>query len=740
MLFLLACTGPDTGSTDKPVDTADTSDTPVNAPPGAPVVTITAAEDGTLTCAGISTDAENDPLTYAFAWVAGSITLTTDVVTPDVAVRESEWTCTVIANDGMSDSAPGTASWTATGPVPGEYAFQPVMDVQFGSDMSVLPDGRLLVTTIIGDLVLLDPVAGAELGRVTVADWSDELLSLTVDPRFGDGTHDKAYTWTSQTCKLTQYDVTLDPFTVTNPLVVMDQPCAVNGGHSSGDLIFWSRETADPALYLAVGPFTDIEPQKDDDQAEGIIAVYIDPATGLPTPALPGSFTEPAAVAIGLRNPWRLIDCGAVLCTAEPGHNDIEEINLYAGPGQNFGAGEVEGPDSTHTYVDPVRYWEHHDPAFVEEDADGSGELRFVKVPMLGVRASGLGYGGRLEGVVLYGEFYDGWVRGLSIADDGTPGDDVPIANGRHIMAMAETPDGTIYALSFEGHLSKLIYRGDRPTVGNVGDPLSATTFADGGISFDVRFPLWSNGADKDRMIQVPTGTKIDVSQPNHWVYPVGTKIWKTFSMDRVRIETRLLTKTDDGWVAGVYLYDGDEAYLTDGRRQELHLTNGMYTVPSQATCAFCHAADGDDEWPIGPEPFQLGDPGLGRFRPIMEGGVPEVPTVTGDDFRGIRGVLHGNCAFCHSPGALASMISEVQLDFRYDADGLTAINERVNYYDGLTPYGPPTEYLIIPGDTDSSVMLDILENTDMPPAAVWRPDNDLIDGLTAWIDGMPVE
>ncbi len=730
MLFLLACTGPDIGTTDKTAA--------ANHAPSDPVVAITAAPDGALTCSALATDPDNDALAYTFAWSAGAISLTTEIVPPDVAVRAGEWTCTASANDGDKTSEPATATWIASGPVPGEYAFQPAIDVQFGTDLAALPNGQLLVSSISGDLILIDPAAGTELGRVTVSDWGDELLSLAVDPRFGDGTHDKVYTWTSQTCELMQFDVALDPFTVGNPMTVMNPACAPGGGHSSGDLVFWSHETAEPALYLAAGPFTDIEPQKDDDQAEGIIAMYIDPATGTPTPALPGAFAEPAAVAIGLRNPWRMIDCGAVLCASDPGYNDIEEINLYTGPGANFGAGEVEGPDSTGTYIDPIRYWEHHDPAFVENDADGSGELRFVKVPMLGVRASGLGYAGRLAGVLLYGEFYDGWVRGLSIADDGTPGEDVPIANARHVMAMAETPDGTIWALSFEGHLSKLIFRADRPTAGTVGEALSATSFPDGGVTFDVRFPLWSNGADKERMIQLPEGTKIDVSQPAHWVYPVGAKLWKTFAVDGVNIETRVLEKQEAGWVGGVYLYEGDDAYLTDGRRKDLQLTNGMYTVPSQATCAFCHASDGDKEWPIGPEPFQLGDAGLAKFRPLLDGAPPTVPTVTGDDFRGVRGVLHGNCAFCHQQGALSSMISEVQLDFRYDADGLTAVSERVNYYNGLTPYGPPTEYLIIPGDPDASVLLDILENTDMPPAAVWRPDTTLIDSLEVWIAGMP--
>ena len=44
------------------------------------------------------------------------------------------------------------------------------------------------------------------------------------------------------------------------------------------------------------------------------------------------------------------------------------------------------------------------------------------------------------------------------------------------------------------------------------------------------RNQLWADYATKQRWILLPPGTKIDATDPNEWVFPVGTKVWKEFS------------------------------------------------------------------------------------------------------------------------------------------------------------------------------------------------------------------
>src|SRR5690606_35012367 len=61
-------------------------------------------------------------------------------------------------------------------------------------------------------------------------------------------------------------------------------------------------------------------------------------------------------------------------------------------------------------------------------------------------------------------------------------------------------------------------------------------------VTFTPQYPLWSDGATKRRFLRLPPGTAIDASDPEHWVFPVGTRLWKEFAFER-RIETRYLER-----------------------------------------------------------------------------------------------------------------------------------------------------------------------------------------------------
>lgn len=94
-----------------------------------------------------------------------------------------------------------------------------------------------------------------------------------------------------------------------------------------------------------------------------------------------------------------------------------------------------------------------------------------------------------------------------------------------------------------------------------------ARTLADGIHSFAPAHPLWADGATKTRFISIPPGTKVDTSDLNHWVFPVGTKAWKEFRVGGRVVETRLLWKEREGagfdrWWAAAYVW------APDGRRR----------------------------------------------------------------------------------------------------------------------------------------------------------------------------
>ena len=104
--------------------------------------------------------------------------------------------------------------------------------------------------------------------------------------------------------------------------------------------------------------------------------------------------------------------------------------------------------------------------------------------------------------------------------------------------------------------------------------------------------PLWADTAGKDRWISLPPGTQIDATDPSEWIFPVGTKVWKEFSRDGKRIETRFFEKTQPGyWVRTTYAWNDDETEATSSAGGDIPLgtDGGTYHIPTPDECDQCH-------------------------------------------------------------------------------------------------------------------------------------------------------
>lgn len=122
---------------------------------------------------------------------------------------------------------------------------------------------------------------------------------------------------------------------------------------------------------------------------------------------------------------------------------------------------------------------------------------------------------------------------------------------------------------------------------------IAAKQIAPGVLSFSPQYPLWSDGARKQRWIALPPGTSVDASDSDAWVFPVGTRLWKEFAFDR-RIETRFLELTAAGWAFATYrwLDDESDAVLAAklGERAVYRLPDGVaYDLPARSDCRACH-------------------------------------------------------------------------------------------------------------------------------------------------------
>src|SRR5689334_15429895 len=121
---------------------------------------------------------------------------------------------------------------------------------------------------------------------------------------------------------------------------------------------------------------------------------------------------------------------------------------------------------------------------------------------------------------------------------------------------------------------------------------LATRELSPGVLPYTPQFPLWSDGAEKQRWILFPNGEPIDTSNMDEWVFPEGTKVWKQFSVEGVPIETRLLEKrgpTDADWLALAYVWDknGEDATAAPLGEIDSHLTD--HDVPAAGECLACH-------------------------------------------------------------------------------------------------------------------------------------------------------
>jgi hypothetical protein len=203
------------------------------------------------------------------------------------------------------------------------------------------------------------------------------------------------------------------------------------------------------------------------------------------------------------------------------------------------------------------------------------------------------------------------------------------------------------------------------------------------------QYPLWSDGATKERWIHLPAGTAIDASHADAWEFPVGTRLWKQFSFGGRPVETRLIERLPDGpdgpaWRYASYVWNADATDATlapaRGLPDAADVAFGLrHDIPGTTDCRACH--EGRATPVLGFSLLQLSpdrDPGAPHAEPVPPGGVdlrvlsargllrglparflarPPRIEATSATARAALGYLHANCGGCHNgEGPLAEL------------------------------------------------------------------------------------
>ena len=278
-------------------------------------------------------------------------------------------------------------------------------------------------------------------------------------------------------------------------------------------------------------------------------------------------------------------------------------------------------------------------------------------------------------------------------------------------------------------------------------------TLASGVQAYEVAYQLWSDAAAKRRWVSLPPGQQIDTTDMDHWKLPVGTKVWKEFSLGGTLLETRLIEHYGPGsedyfMAAFIWAADrSDAAIAIDGAND----VNGTaHDVPMASRCGDCHR--GEPGRYLGLSAIQLSHakPGvtLSSLRSanlLTQPPAADVP-VPGDAVTSAAlGLLHANCGHCHNPAGAAwhdtKMVLRLAVSERVPAQSelwTTLVGVPVRSWTNH----PPFTTLVVPGDAASSAMIARMmargSMDQMPPLATELPDTVGIAAVSAWIDGLP--
>ncbi len=284
-------------------------------------------------------------------------------------------------------------------------------------------------------------------------------------------------------------------------------------------------------------------------------------------------------------------------------------------------------------------------------------------------------------------------------------------------------------------------------------------TLGEGVHPYEPRFKLWTDGAEKKRWVSLPPDTQIDTSDMDFWQFPAGTKLWKEFSRDGVRVETRLIEKRSTGaWFTVAYQWREDQSEADAVPNGVIDASGTNHDIPSAEDCLTCHSQQPDKALgfsaiQLSHEPIDSTDPLEWTLDDLMAEGLLTAPPAAAFSVPGTAteqaffGYLHANCGHCHNPKGTAN--AQTGLDMWLKVADLEGPVNEFSVYESLYDVDiawldgelPDADKRVVPGSfADSAIYQRFVskgETWSMPPLGTEEVDPTGQQLFESWIQSL---
>jgi hypothetical protein len=282
---------------------------------------------------------------------------------------------------------------------------------------------------------------------------------------------------------------------------------------------------------------------------------------------------------------------------------------------------------------------------------------------------------------------------------------------------------------------------------------------APGVLEFEPTFELWADGATKRRFVYLPPGTQIDTSDMDYWEYPVGTRLWKEFWRDGIRIETRLLYKIRPGvgassWRMVPFEWNADQTEADAALGGQDNAQGTAHDIPPLNECLKCHGSMHDIA--LGFSAVMLDHDGEGvtlsdliaqnkLTNPPAGTASPYFPLPGNETEQRALGYLHSNCGSCHNPKSDLFMSGDALMNLRLFVNEIATVQDSPAFNTAVCQEMQQpiagAEQIVVPGQPDVSAMFLRMNQrgTDeqMPEVATDDVDDTGLASIRAWIESI---